>query len=72
MTNTTNDTVTKITYMGKTIECYGEMDPSMNIIIVCEDEFGDRTYCDGFENWTEAVQHLHDNYRTDIAELESC
>lgn len=61
-----------INYMNQEVHCYGEISPEENISICCDDEIGDGIYADGFENWTEAVHHLIDNYRRDIVQLEVC
>ena len=50
----------EIKYKGHSVSCYGKMHPEQNVNIVCENEFYDQIYPNGFENWTECVHFIID------------
>jgi len=64
---------TVIKYNGFKIDCYGDMNETASISVVCNDEFEDGIVAEGFQNWTLAVHALVDggSFPSGIVELES-
>ena len=47
-----------ITRNGQTVSCYGKWEEDSNAMCVFEDEDFDGPWCEGADNWTEAVETL--------------
>jgi len=52
------------------VECYGKIGQYSNISVVCEDEYNDYIYCDGFPDWSLAVKKLK-NLHPDVVQLSA-
>lgn len=68
----------KVIWFGKTTTCYGELEETSNIQVVCENEADDSVWCDGFDTFTEenltwenVVLFLQGFYPSDILELSA-
>ncbi len=64
---------TVIKYNGHKIFCYGTMNETASIGVVCNDENEDGIVAEGFQNWTLAVHAIVDSgsFPSGVVELES-
>ncbi len=65
----------KITRNSQTVLCYGKWEEDSNAVCVFEDEDLDGTWCEGADNWTEAVEILTKyaaERGTVLIQLEAC
>ncbi|MBK8989280.1 MAG: hypothetical protein IPM39_24985 [Chloroflexi bacterium] len=70
-----NNQPLSITRNGQTVLCYGEWEEDSNAICVFDDEDFDATWCEGADNWTEAVEILTayaKRNNTTLIQLEAC
>ena len=68
----------KVIWFGKETLCYGELNETSNIEVVCENEADDSVWCNGFDDFTEAnltwenvVLYLQQFYPSDILEVSA-
>lgn len=65
----------KITRNGQTVLCYGDWEEDSNAVCVFENSALDGTWCEGADNWTEAVETLTAYAKrqgTTLIQLEAC
>jgi hypothetical protein len=72
-----SDYVHMVEFKGKMVECYGTLEETSNIEVVCEFEEDDDVWCDGnpmggsFTSWEEAVNCLQAFYPSTILQLSA-
>lgn len=66
----------KVVWFGKETVCYGNLQETSNIVVVCEDEDCDDVWCLGFDKftgdnltWDNVVLFLQGFYPSEIVEL---
>ena len=68
----------KMTRNGQTVQCYGEMRPGQNCLVVGDYEDGtelEEFCCDTFEDWPTAVEALTlwaNRIKAEIMEISAC
>lgn len=56
------------------VQCYGELEPTSNFEVVCDDEYDDYTETDIDEEmttWEEIVEFIQQHCESDVVEITS-
>lgn len=67
-----------IAYRGNVVQCYGDLEETSNLFVVCEDEYDDSDWCSGnpitgnpFESWQEVVEVISSHFNSPIIEISA-